>query len=332
MFAIPKNSMVYRFSRDINLEQNDFSECLSHFVYTPCKELEKSKFGWVPPLGHGTEELVHRSQDWVFISAYKETKELPTAVINKALNEKIKEREKAEDRPLKKSEKDALKDALFTELLPRAFSKYLTINVFVNVKTGFIVVDSSSFNKAENVLALLRKSLGSLPVIPAVPKRDISSTMTEWVKELALPAGFTLEHEAELVSVVKDGGDAKFKNQDLDATEIKACLDANKVVSKLRMNWQDRLSFTLSDKGAITRLKFSDEIEYQNGDIPHEDVLQRLDADICLIEGEFHQFLTELYGVLGGFEELNDSEEHKDDATEKANAIMSIIESELESN
>lgn len=302
MFAIPKNAMVYRFNREINLEPSNFTECLSQFAYTPCKELERSKFGWVPPLGHETEELVHSSPDWSFISAYKETKELPAAVINKALNEKVKERETAEGRPLKKSEKDAIKDALFTELLPRAFSKYLTINVFINLKAGFIVVDSSSFNKAEDVLALLRKSLGSLPVIPAIPQSDIGSTMTEWVKEWELPSGFNVEHEVDLVSVVKDGGDAKFKNQDLDAAEIKACLDANKVVSKLRMNWQNRLSFSLSDKGAITRLKFSDEIECQNGDIPHEDVIQRLDADICLIEGEFDAFLSDLYSVLGGFE------------------------------
>lgn len=323
MFAIPKHAMVYRSNPNFDFKKINWEEMLSDFAFKPCGELDRTKFGWVEPLGESTELLYHTSQDWVLISAKLEAKTLPASVINKELDDKVKAREEIENRKLKKSEKDAIKDALVAELLPRAFSKYTVTNVFINQKTGFVIVDASSFNKAEDTLALLRKSIGSLPVIPAVPKVDISSTMTEWVKELELPQGFCLEHEAELVSVVQDGGDAKFKNQDLDAAEIKACLDANKVVSKLRMNWQDRLSFTLSDTGAINRLKFSDEIECQNGDIPHEDVTQRLDADICLIEGELNQFLNELYDVLGGFPSESDEKEEQEAEFEDEEPLLS---------
>ncbi|MDG2728312.1 recombination-associated protein RdgC, partial [Vibrio parahaemolyticus] len=159
---------------------------------------------------------------------------------------------------------------------------------------------------AEDVLALLRKTIGSLPVVPAVPVKAIENTMTEWVEEGAVPSGFTLQHDIKLTSVVEDGGSAQFKKQEIGSDEIKTCIEANKVVTSLKMDWQDLIVFTLADSGTIKSLKFSDQLQDQNDDIPREDVLARLDADFCLAAGNIFEFLKNLYTELGGFE----GEEH----------------------
>ncbi|WP_161495496.1 recombination-associated protein RdgC, partial [Bradyrhizobium canariense] len=162
------------------------------------------------------------------------------------------------------------------------------------------------FKPAADVFALLRKTIGGLSVIPAVPVKAIENTMTEWVKEGAVPSGFTLQHDIKLTSVVEDGGSAQFKKQEIGSDEIKACIEANKVVTSLKMDWQERIEFTLADSGTIKSLKFSDQLQGQNDDIPREDVLARLDADFCLAAGNVFEFLKSLYTELGGFE----GEEH----------------------
>lgn len=315
MSIFPKNAMVYRHNLGFSFDLEKLEEQMKEFAHTPCGETDKQKFGWTPALGKNTENFVHIADQYALIVAKKEVKNIPTAVIKESMDEKVEAFEKAEGRPMRKKEKDALKDDLMIELLPRAFSQYTYFSVFINSKSNLVVVDASSFKAAEDVLALLRKTIGSLPVIPAVPVKIIDNTMTEWVKEGAVPSGFTLQHDIKLTSVVEDGGSAQFKKQEIGSDEIKTCIEANKVVTSLKMDWQERIEFTLSDSGTIKSLKFSDQLQDQNDDIPREDVLARLDADFCLAAGNVFVFLKSLYTELGGFE----GEEHlytKDETAE----------------
>lgn len=315
MNIFPKHAMVYRHNLGFSFDLDKLEEQMKEFAFTPCGDTDKQKFGWTPALGKNTENFVHRGEHYALIVAKKEVKDIPSSVINESLKEKVEAIEKAEGRPMKKREKDALKDDLMIELLPRAFSKYSHFSVFINTKTNLVVVDASSFKTAEDVLALLRKTIGSLPVVPAVPVKAIESTMTEWVKNGTVPSGFTLQHDIKLKSVLEEGGSAAFKKQEIGSDEIKTCIEADKVVTDLKMDWQSRLDFTLSDKGTIKNLKFSDQIQDQNDDIPREDVLARMDADFFLASGELFAFLKSLYTELGGFE---GEEEHytKEETTE----------------
>lgn len=306
MNIFPKHAMVYRVNRAVEFDFEQLEKLLADFAFTPCGSLDRKKFGWTKPLGSQTENFVHICGEFALIVAKKEEKDLPASVINEALQEKIEEREKAAGRPLKKKEKEALKEDLIIELLPRAFSKKTYFSVFLTKETNLLVVDASSFKAAEDVLALLRKSIGSLPVVPAVPTKAIDHTMTEWVKNSTVPRGFDLQQDIKLVSILADGGSATFKKQDIGSDEIQTCINADKVVTSLKMDWQESLKFTLCDNGAIKGLKFADALMYQNADIPREDVLARMDADFSLASGTIFSFLKNLYTELGGFE----GEEH----------------------
>ncbi|PAW37471.1 recombination-associated protein RdgC [Pantoea vagans] len=295
-----KNMMVYRLNRDIPLSADEMEKQLDAFTFSPCGSQDMSKTGWVPPMGNRSDALTHENKGQIVICARKEEKILPSPVVKQALEAKIDKLESEQSRKLKKTEKDSLKDEVLHSLLPRAFSRLSQTYLWIDTVNNLIMVDCASAKKAEDTLALLRKSLGSLPVVPLTLENPIELTLTQWVRSGDLPAGFALMDEAELKALLEDGGVIRCKKQDLVCDEIANHIEAGKVVTKLALDWQERIQFVLADDGSVKRLKFSDTLRDQNDDIDREDFAQRFDADFILMTSELAALTSNLVEALGG--------------------------------
>ncbi|ASJ96107.1 recombination-associated protein RdgC [Shewanella marisflavi] len=298
-----KNLTVYRFNKPFSVDTEALEKSLEDFTFSPCSSQDISKFGFSKALGKLGHTLVHSAENRHLICATKEEKILPSQVIKEALDEKVAQIEAEESRKLAKKEKDALKDEITTTLLPRAFSRRSQIHALILPEIEMILVDSSSATKAEELLALLRKALGSLPVIPMSFKTPIESQMTEWLKSNSTPAPFEMQDEAELKSDSDEGGIVRFKQQDLTENEVLAHIEVGKQVHKLALHFGQSIAFVLQSDAGIKRLKFSEEFRAHNDEVGNEDPLARLDADFALMGSELIALMNSLVEVLGGLED-----------------------------
>ena len=227
------NLICYRFKQDVSYNQEEFELALEQDVFRPCGSQDMSTFGWSKAFGKHGHSLSHFSKNSILICAKREEKVLPAAVVNDMVAEKVELLEREENRSVKKKEKDELKENILATLLPQAFKKSSLQFAFIDTDNGWVIVNSASFNKAEELLALLRKSLGTLPVVPAFANYDLDVFLTNWLTNFAAPDGFAIGTDAELQEPDDNGAQVKLKQHDLSTDEIKNHLDNGKRVNNL---------------------------------------------------------------------------------------------------
>lgn len=294
-----KNLMSYRLTKSLEWNLRQLQTQLETCRFHPCGVQDQSKFGWSAPL-RGSDLLYFSVGKQILLVAQKEEKMLPANVVKRELAQRIESLEEKENRKLKKNEKQTLKDDMVMNLLPRAFSKNQYTALWIDTESGLLHVDAASAKRAEDVLALLRKSLGSLPVVPLAFANEPSTILTDWITQDNLPHWLIALEEAELRGSQEDSV-IRCKKQPLENEDILALLqEGKKVVSKLALEWEDTLTFVFNEDGSLKRLKFADSVREKNEDISKEDFAQRFDADFVLMTGILAKLTENLLEAFGG--------------------------------
>ena len=297
-----KNLQLYRFTQAFELDPETLGRQLAEHSFVPCGSQETSRVGWAPPLGRHGSEFVHATNGFLMLCLKRQDKLLPASVVNEALEEKMVNFEETEGRKMPAKQRRSVKDEIIFSLLPRAFVKSSSDYAYIAPRDNLLVVNSASTKRAEEVLESLRGALGSLQVVPLSSKHQPLDVMTRWLNSQP-ESGFTLGEECEL----RDNADVscviRCKNQDLSSREINSLLNTGMHVSKLALNWQERVEFVLDDKLIVRRLRFSDMIQEQASEIEADDVATRFDVDFSIMALELSAFLKALLAAFGGAEQ-----------------------------
>ncbi len=299
-----KNLKIYRFSKPFSITEEQLETQLTDKSFQPCASTQASSFGWVAPLGSVTEnsstQLTHTIGKTTMLCVRLEERILPSSVINDELNNKLDGIQSETGRRPVGKHKQSIKDELILTLLPKAFTRSKRTYAYIDQQAQLMVVDASSSNKAEELIELLRQTIGSLPAVPLKTKTLPTVLMTNWLKGENLKDDFLIKDECELKEADDEGAILRCKRQDLSSDEIQMHLNNGKEVTKLALNWNDTIECILEDDLAIKRLKFSDELLEQADNDGAEDAAARFDADFNLMTGELSRFIPRLVEILGG--------------------------------
>jgi len=297
-----KNLCVYRLSGSFDLSAEVLHERLEQKRFRRCGSLEMASMGWTPPLGPEGQMLTHAANGCVMVAARREEKVLPAAVVREIVAERVLEIETEQMRTMRRKEKEELRDEVLQDLLPRAFTRSKLTYAYINPRDGLILVDSATANKAEELISLLRETLGSLPVRPLKVRHAPAAVMTAWVEGTDRTPDFEPLDECELRDPGEEGGVVRCRRQDLSSDEIQGHLRAGKQVVRLGVEWNERLSCVLGDDLTIRRLRFGDMLQEEAAESSADDVAARFDADFALMSLELGRFFPRFLEVFGGEE------------------------------
>ena len=302
-----KNARAYRLSTPFELDQLGLHERLSDKAFRGCGPLEAATMGWAPPLGPQAELLVHAANGCLLVAARRQERLLPTSVVSEAVAERVAELEQSEGRDVPRRERAQLRDALLAEMLPQAFTRSRVIAALIDPGAGRIVVDAASDKLAEEVLSLLRESLGSLPATPlAAPAA--SERFTTWVLSGAPPAGLTLADQCELRDPADKGTVVRCRGVDLASPEVRAHIDTGMRVAAVGLDWRDGLSLVLADDLSVKRLRFADELLEQAMDgADDEDPALRFEAEMIIMTDQLRGLMNCLEQALADAEAAGSS-------------------------
>jgi len=295
-----KNARLYRLEEPSTIVADELEQRLPERRFHPCGSLQTASLGWQPPLGEQTQALSHAGNGCIALCARRQERLLPSTVVGEALDERVAELEDREARTVGRRERRQLREEVVLDMLPRAFTRSRQLHAYLDPVAGWMVVDAASEKGAEELVGLLRETLGSFRVRPPRPRNAPVALMTRWVASGALPDGLELGDACELRDPRDERALVRCSGQDLGAEEIATHLRAGKEVVKLALRWREQLEFLLQEDLSLRRLRFADALLDAALESDIEDEAARFDAEFAIMALQ----LRELIGYLEGIFEM----------------------------
>ena len=288
-----KNLYLYQFEKEFDQDADSLHEALSKKPFTECSATQRESMGWVPPLGKYSEAYSHSANNFILLTMARQERLLPASVVREELQERVADLQERENRKVGSKEKKELTERIEDELLPRAFTRTQKLDAWVDLKGGWLVINTPSAGKAETFATLLRKTIGSLPAVP--PKSEaVSPILTEWLSTYKLPEPFEIGDECEMKSSGDDAGIVAFRKHELGTDEVKSNIETGKTVSKLALVWDRKISFVVSEDLIIKKLKFLGVLEEKMNEEDPQSHEERIDIEFTLMTGELSKLIPDL--------------------------------------
>ena len=291
-----KNLMMFRYSPNWEPDIAAMEEALAQGAFVPCGATQAQSIGWVPPRGEENGAFVEVINGQWLLRLMIEDKPVPGGVIKRRLTEMC-DKVEAETgrRPGKKYQAD-MKDEIMLDLLPMAFPRQKVVNVWLNPKNHWVMMDVTSPKQADVVITALVKSLDGLAINELHTQTSPAVAMVDWLQGNE-PGGWTVDMDCELRS---EGDTVKsvlrYSGMSLDTPEVRAHLEQGMQPTQLAMTWGSRVSVVLTHELKLKKISFLD-VVFESNPNDSDDMF---DADAAIATGELLPLLESLMTALGG--------------------------------
>ena len=289
-----KNMIIYRIAPDWQIDLLQVEAALTQLPFMECGATQERSSGWAPPRGDAYGAMAESIAGQWLLRFMVETKVLPGSVLARRVEEKIARIEQETGRKPGKREGKEIKEEARLDLLPMAFTKQSAMWVWIDTEARFLVLDTSSQARADEVASALIEALPGLSLALLDTQTSAAAAMAQWLSTQAAPPGFSIDRECELKSADAEKAVVRYARHPLDIEEIQAHIAAGKLPTKLALSWDERVSFVLTEGLQIKKLAFLDAATQGQSDDGG------FDGDVALATGELRQFIPDLIEALGG--------------------------------
>ncbi|OSI36104.1 recombination-associated protein RdgC [Neisseria dumasiana] len=280
-------------------EQKHLDESLSNFQFTPPAGLDWFNEGFAIPTPFDNF-FVFDAKGHYLISLKREEKVLPAGVINNVLAEKVEKIQQEEARIVGRREKQGLKEQITDDLLPRALT--CSSRTHAILTDGWLLVDSATPSRAENLLTKLREALGGLEVKLPATKQSPSSLMTEWLLNGEAQGGFELDCDVTLIG----NGDVvpriKISKKDINDYDVVQHARNGLHVAEMGLVWREQIAFILTANLTLKRIRYLDVLQ-ENAESQTDNSTDLAYASQIIMTESLTAMLNELAEHLGGWQE-----------------------------
>ncbi len=268
--------------------------------FVPCGASQEKAVGWLEPRGihHGPLVEIIGGQ-WLF-KLMMEVKVVPGSVVKRKVEEQVAHIEATTGRKPGKKEKKELGEDARLALLPMAFSKQSSVQVWVDPQAGLLMTDAGSQAKADEVMTWLIKAVDGLAVSLINTQVSPAAAMATWLSTKEAPPDFTVDRECELKAPDESKAVVRYTRHALDTDEVAQHIAMGKMPTRLALTWNDRVSFVLTEALQLKKITFLEGVFEGNTASPGDGKADNFDTDAAIATGELQGLIPDLIEALGG--------------------------------
>jgi recombination associated protein RdgC len=275
-------------------------EALAKAQFVECGASQEKSVGWIEPRGHAHGPMVEVVGGQWLLKLMVEVKVVPGSVVKRKVQDQLDHIEATTGRKPGKKEKREISEDARLALLPMAFSKQSSVQVWVDPAAGFLLTDAGSSAKADEVMTWLIKAVDGLVVQLVNTQTSPASAMALWLSTKEAPPDFSVDRECELKAADESRAVVRYTRHALDTEEVTQHIAMGKMPTRLALTWSDRVSFVLTEAMQLKKLAFLESVFEGAAASPGDGKDDNFDADVAIATGELRKLIPDLIEALGG--------------------------------
>lgn len=306
LFNEAKKISAHRTTRQLP-NREAFDKALEAMIYTPIEENKTlfGKTGFIAPIPE-TEALTYGPDDAVLICIREAKRVIDPEELNNRVQRRISQMEDETGSAVNKKMKQQICEEVTAQMLPDAKIHISDLFVILDITQEFgrIYALSNSAKTVDMAFAVIRRALGSFPVIPVATENPPETIMTQWLRDKDTNHKQIVVGASASIKGLTDKSEIKLKNVDLFSDEVRKHIEEeNRYVVKLAVDFNKAddsylCSFTLDEYLGLSGVNYDDTLKAAGWD--EETTTAKWGTDHALLVGALNEVYDTLIVAFGG--------------------------------